>query len=246
MKPTIEVSLSRIGLGDEPVGRALDLIFNQFKWVEPTRFSDSEENYQAIGDDSVSDCMSLFEENSIQLVVKGKGGELSMGVSRRTSEFPIGDLTYWARSTRAFEKKGTKQLEHELLEVAKTLHSPLTAAFDDNVNKLRDVYEVGTTVKYRSYGYEDGLLTPRWREVFGPQLSKAMIDGLRKLEGSYSENMGDGYWLLRTYDNPEDGLTAEGRGREEEIIDVLGRRFFYDFQTEEQASLRLKGDEKLW
>lgn len=245
-KPTIEVSLSRVGLEDEPLGRALDLIFNRFKWVDPTKFSDSEENYQAIGDDPVSDCMSLVEEDRIKLDVKGKGGELYLAVSRRTSEVPIGVLKYWAKSTRAFEKKRTEQLELELLEVARALHSPLTAAFDENVEEARDVYRDGTTIATRSDGYEYGLLTPRWREILGPLISNAMIDGLQMLEGTYSQNMGDGYWLLRTYDKPEDGLTQEGRAREEEIINVLGRRFFYDFQTEEQAYFRLEEDESLW
>lgn len=242
MKMKVRVEVSRLGLGDDSVRRALELIFYRFGWFSPTRFSSSESNYQAIGERAVLDCMSLLKEDGIELDVKGKGGELYLTVSERKSKMPFGSLSFWATTSKFLGKRDTEQIEDELLEVAKVLRSPHVSAFDEKVQEARNVYREGTTRKTRSHGYRCGLLTPTWRELLGPRISTAMIDGLRKLEGTYSKNMGEGYWLLRPYDRPEDGLTEEGRAREEEIIDVLGRRFFYDFETEREAYFRPGGD----
>lgn len=246
MKPKIKVEAHRKGLEDQCLERAFDLVLNQFQWVIPTRFSESEENYQAIGEDPVSDCMSLVQQERAEVVVKGRGGVINFLALSRTAKNSEGSLTFWASSSTAFKRKDTLELEHELIAVTKALHSPHAAAYDDEVEDVRSLYDVHDPVDSRDMGYKYGLLAPKWREVLGPQISSAMLGGLRKLEGLYSKNVGDGYWLLRTYESPEDGLTEEGRAREEEIVDVLGRRFFYDFQTEEQAYFRLEEGEKLW
>lgn len=242
MKPKVQIHASNKGLGDDAMARALYLIFNKFNWIVPTRFSESEEGYQPTGDDPVSDCMSLYAGKGTHLDVKGKGGDVMFGSSDRHEPDSTGVLTYWANSSKAFAKKDPEQIEVEILEVAKALHSPHAAAYDDNIQQARNVYWNDNRRHVRSHGYEFGLFVPRWRELIGPRMSAAMIDGLRRLEGGYSKDMGDGYWFLRPYDSPEDGLTEEGRAREEEIIDVLGRRFFYDFETESEAYFRPGGD----
>lgn len=246
MKPTIKIEVSRKGMGDEPMRQALSLIFSQFRWLVPTRFSESEENYQAIGDDPISDCMSLFRGERVRLVVKGKGGELNFLARDKTEEDSIGKLSYYASSSSAFQKKSSERIESELLELARVLHSPHAAAFDDDVETARAYYWDGDSLEFRGSDHELGLLTPKWREIFGPRISGAMIDGLRALEGTQTRNFGDGFWLLRTYENPEDGLTEVGRAKEEEIIDVLGRRFFYDFETETKAYYRRNSTDSLW
>lgn len=242
MKDSLEVEFNLLPgpVPRETLHALLEYLFHDAGWVTPKKFGASDD-LVAAKEGTAEECLGALEHER-SLNVKGGNGHISL-----LSDFPgrlssFGTFNWYPRSDKVLMKHFEEQGDSALCRVAKMLKSPLLQIGKESVKEARENREVpcpdddDLEEVFRISGYSDGILTLYWKNLFGPMFSSMMLDGLKKVEGQYATDLGDGYWMVTPYEDPELGLTAEGEAKEQELIKILGADMFYDFENEKKAT----------
>jgi len=146
----------------------------------------------------------------------------------------------WHVPIEVAQRDSWRDLHRGLMtQIAKILDSPYTVANtddDDRAKTRRFIPGRGSLNEVsRIRGYHEGLVGLFWRNVFGPLFTDMIGARLRGLPTDVAQDLGDGYWFVQPYERPEQAGTDEAKRREAEVIDAIGREFFYDMTRERPA-----------
>lgn len=215
--------------------RVFRLLVEDYRWVVPKTVGRTVANQRIEDDDTLVERLVQFLVGNGIVSVKGSSSEILLMPDRANVRTATGFLT-WHVAPHKATKQWLEDHVRQCAAVAKMLASPLGyACLEDDYRRGRSRIVAADGVNRevpRLAGYANGLLRLYWRNFYGPLFSSLMLKQLRTLPIDVASDLGDGWWLVQPYSSPFDGMTESGRRREAEIVDHLGREFFYDMSAE--------------
>lgn len=226
---TLETAFALLpGPLDEGRVRTVVSALVELGWIVPERHGGLVKRESTPSDDPVEAITSYWRQHG-SAIVEGGGSELSIKSDTGDERTTFHWLSCWTPDVPEQHADG-------MARIAKILQSPISVASlgrDARVGRI-----VNQQRLRRVRGYGEGLIGLYWRNVLGPQFTALFGDRLRQLPADVAHDLGDGFWLIQTGERPKDETTDEGRRREAEIIDVLGRDAFYDMTREKKPTRR--------
>jgi hypothetical protein len=243
MSQTIETtSLLRPGpLAKERVVRVLESARKTLQW-QPTHFGGFVRSDQPLAGGEVWTMADYFATNG-ELICEGRQIMLGIMPDRRGRRTPVGSVVCsWRARGHITQAMKAKHLKFTA-ELATILRSPYVYAalpeakeqrirrvvlMDPRTRKPSGKKNTVKLQKLKVRSVRHGLAAIFWRNLFGLELCAMFGRRLRTLPASVAWEVAEGYWLVQPYADPSDALTEEGKAREMEIIEHLGRECFFD------------------
>ncbi|MFN0251495.1 MAG: hypothetical protein ACKV2T_31765 [Kofleriaceae bacterium] len=218
------------GSPDEGQIRTVVSTLIDLAWIAPERHGGYSNPLATPKKDAVEAITSYWREHGL-VVVEGGGAELTIRCDAGDERTTFQSLSCWTPTVPPQHAEG-------MARIARVLRSPVSVASRDPHGRLYRLVPRGQGQErlLRLRGYGEGLIGLYWRNVLGPPFTTLFGDSLRRLPAEGARDLGDGFWFIELGERPEDETSDDGRRRESEIIDALGRDAFYDLKNEKKPT----------